>query len=180
MIDSLAIDFARIYIFGAAGYAFALYTMTLAPLIKGRDRGRALLVASCACSLLSFVWFRQASQVAINVVDVGLVSLGLLSAFAIRRKVFRLYPFRDSKVATPPGHLALSAARALLRKSTCDLVVQAVADMRVEYFDALQAGRPLRAHWIRLLHYVAIVRMLTVSRALSAAIDLAVRAIGKP
>ena len=51
-----------------------------------------------------------------------------------------------------------------------DVIGQTVADMRVEYYDALRDGRKIKAEWIKALLYVHIARALTIDRLLGAAL----------
>lgn len=70
-------------------------------------------------------------------------------------------------IANPPGQWLLNAASTFFRRNTESIVVQAVGDLRQEYFDLLAAQRPRKARWIAFLHYVGIARALSVDRLIS-------------
>ena len=55
-----------------------------------------------------------------------------------------------------------------------------VADMRVEYCEALTEGRPVKAEWILLLHYFSMARALTLDRVVSAVLSYAIGVIRRP
>ena len=76
-----------------------------------------------------------------------------------------------NSVGLPPACWLLRLADSVCRKATSDLVIQMVADMRVEYFEALNAGRRVKARWITALHYVSIARAFTIDRFVSAILN---------
>jgi hypothetical protein len=52
-------------------------------------------------------------------------------------------------VVTPPGNLSVRALRFLFSKKAFEAVfAQAIADMREEYFEALDQGQRNKARWI--------------------------------
>ncbi|MFN7923385.1 MAG: hypothetical protein U0Q16_25005 [Bryobacteraceae bacterium] len=70
------------------------------------------------------------------------------------------------RIVHPPSSWLLTFASHLCRKTTNEAIKQMVADLRAEYFDTLKEGRRWKAEWIKLLHYVAIARALSIDRAL--------------
>lgn len=64
-------------------------------------------------------------------------------------------------MATPPGHYLLQWMRLLVGRRTYEeVVVQTIADMRQEYFEALQDAAPWRARVAHWRGIVAVVRAL--------------------
>jgi hypothetical protein len=99
------------------------------------------------------------------------IMLGLLFVLFLALIGFYGKRMRSLSIATPPGSLILWMAKHIFSPRTSELVAQMVADMRFEYYEALAAGRPSRAFYLKFLHYVAIARALTVDRIVGVALN---------
>jgi hypothetical protein len=65
---------------------------------------------------------------------------------------------RTRRVRPPPGHrLLLVAELVFSRRSFEEILVPTIADMRIEYCDALAAGRRGKAWWVHLRGYISFV-----------------------
>ncbi len=115
---------------------------------------------------------------------VGLVSalvalvgtLGPVISRAVRTASSRNLPLPNLSIRRPPGAWLLRLADSICRQSTSRLVLEMVADMRLEYFEALKDGRKVKARWIKALHYVAMARALTLDRLLAAGLSYVIGA----
>ena len=159
----------------------ALYTSLLiaVPLLSvivfpGKDRTRIFQLArpslGAAIALISFgnllsallKWGDRASILTRSMI------LGNSFALALCVVLFLFLNYRRRNfIKPPPGNWLLNLANSVCRKSTSDLISQMLADMRVEYHQALNEGRRLGAEWVRLLHYVSIARALSIDRLLA-------------
>ena len=82
-------------------------------------------------------------------------------------------------IKCPPGGWLMKLVCCVCRRATSDLVAQMVADMRVEYFPVLKEGHRWKARWIKVLHYIAMARALSVDRLLAAVFNYVVGTISR-
>lgn len=108
------------------------------------------------------------------------VQLGvLLAKLSITRRWqfgVRVTLTRGSRVITPPGNLSVRALRFLFSKKAFEAVfAQAVADMREEYFEALNLGHSKKARWIVVRDHIGLA--LTVGLYVATTMGKKVRGI---
>ncbi|MBP7779478.1 MAG: hypothetical protein KA371_20360 [Acidobacteria bacterium] len=62
---------------------------------------------------------------------------------------------RNPRLAPPPGLRLNRFAQWVFSAKTYEQVLQsAIADLQLQYFDALREGRPVKAEWVRLRGYL--------------------------
>ena len=111
--------------------------------------------------------------------EIVIFILGMLAVMAFFATINIAGARQSGSIKRPPGGWLLKLADCACRKSTLDLITQMVADMHVEYFQALNEGRPIKAEWIKGLHFYSIARALTIDRLIAAGFNYVLGAISR-
>jgi len=94
---------------------------------------------------------------------VGCVAIGLFIAVTFFQSLMQ-----PKKISEAPGSILLSIVEFLYRPTTVEHTFRPIiADWRVEYFDALQQGRVLKARWITFRYTYSFITAMCASKVLS-------------
>ena len=139
---------------------------------NGIARARALAVGACALVFLAVATLARDLGVPAAALPALIPFVALAMAISRERTASsRNLRLPKLSISRPPGAWLLRLADSACRRSTSKLVLEMVADMRLEYFEALKDGRKIKAAWIKALHYVAMARALTLDRLLTAGLS---------